>query len=309
MREIGHFMSRDFGVGRPVTGRRAPTLPGLAPLVLLALLGVGCDDTTHEESLPPLQVGMTKEVAPIYDDGELIIYEVKKGIAFPILAPNVIARDALNDTAVEPYGRTPWVTTEDISVQASWTISNLDDDQHVVELLVDPWNEFGRYFPGLQLTDAENEEFMPNFSGIDKRYIVAGKGAGDASRVHGVYTFADLEEMATDLATVMGIIKDPPATQGDPDEEDPRVAYANHAFHTLNHSDDDPLVKYWVPVTVAGLTGLDIGFRTYEPATVAIEVAIELVDKNGERVKTEDSDPKDPLLPPTEEIITVGTAP
>jgi hypothetical protein len=28
-------------------------------------------------------------------------------------------------------------------VQVTWTISNLDDEEHVVELLVDPWNEFG----------------------------------------------------------------------------------------------------------------------------------------------------------------------
>jgi hypothetical protein len=31
---------------------------------------------------------MTKAVAPIYDDGEMQIFEVKKGIAFPILAPS-----------------------------------------------------------------------------------------------------------------------------------------------------------------------------------------------------------------------------
>jgi hypothetical protein len=189
----------------------------------------------------------------------------------------------------------------------TWTLSNLDDQEHVVELLVDPWNEFGRYYPGLQLTDADNQEFMPNFSGIDKRYIVAGKGAGDASRVRGTYTFSDLEEVAIDLATVMGIILDPPASEGGAEEEDPRVTYANHAFHWQNRSYNDLLVKYWIPQTVAGLTGLDIGFRTFEPATLAIEVVVEVVDKDGDRLREEDDD--SPLLRPTEEIITVGTAP
>jgi hypothetical protein len=305
MREIGHFVRLEAGVRRPALGLYAPKLLRVG---LLAALSAGCGDQSHEESLPPLQVGMTKEIAPIYDDGELLIYEVKKGIGFPILAPSELVRGNLNDSALEPYGRTPWVTTEDLEVQVTWTISNLDDEQHIIELLVDPWNEFGRYYPGLQLTDADNQEYMPNFSGIDKRYIVAGKSAGDASRVHGTYTFADLEEMATDLATVMGIIKDPPAGAGGETEEDPRVAYANHAFHVQNRSGDDPLVSPWIPKVVAGLTGLDLGFRTSEPANAAIEVAIELVDKNGDRVKTEDSDAEDPLLPPTEEIITVGTA-
>lgn len=306
MREIRHLLSDVSGVSRPTAGSWAPTVLGLA---LLAAFSAGCEDAAHEESLPPLQVGMTREVAPIYDDGELTIYEVKKGVAFPILAPSDTARRALNDAPMEPYGRTPWVTTDDVEVQVSWTLSNLDEEEHVVQMLVDPWNEFGRYYPGLQLTDADNQEFMPNFSGIDKRYVVAGKGAGAQSRVHGTYTFSDLEEMATDLATVMGIIKDPPAAPGGEEaEEDPRIAYANHAFHWQNRSHDDALVRRWVPATVAGLTGLDIGFRTAEPATVAIEVAIELVDKNGKRVKTEDTDPEDPVLPPTEEIITVGTA-
>jgi hypothetical protein len=273
----------------------------------VAALSVGCGQQDHEESLPIVQVGMTKDVEPIYDDGELQIFEVKKGMAFPILRPTNATRGELNAIKTEPYGRRPWVTTDDIDVQVTWTISNLDEDEHVVELLVDPWNEFGRYYPGLQLTDADNEEYMPNFSGIDKRYIVGGKGSGAASRVHGTFTYADLQEMATDLATVMDLIKNPPVIEGaDPEDmEDPTVTYTNHAFHWQNRSFNDPLVQEWVPETIAGLTGLDLGFRTYEPATVAIEVAVEVVDKNGKRVRKEGEEDKD-LLRPTDQIITVG---
>lgn len=303
MREIRQLAAWLSGVRRPSLGFITPTF-GIA----LAALSVGCGEQDHEESLPIVQVGMTKQVEPIYDDGELVIYEVKKGVPFPILAPTDAARGELNRNQMEPYGRQPWITTDDVQAQVTWTISNLDDEEHVVEMLVDPWNEFGRYFPGLQLTDADNEEFMPNFSGIDKRYIVGGKGSGEASRVHGTYTFADLQEVATDLATVMALLKDPPEVEGDAEEEDPTVTYTNHAFHWQNRSYKDPLVAYWVPSTVAGLTGLDLGFRTYEPATVAIEVAIELVDKNGKRIQREDQ-LTEPLLPPTEEIITVGVAP
>jgi hypothetical protein len=295
------FLVERPGVSCPVSGFSAPIIA----VGLVASLSVGCGDREKEESLPPVQVGMTKAVAPIYDDGEMQMYEVKKGVAFPILAPDDTTRQELNRQDVQPYGRHPWVTIDDIGVQVSWTISNLDDEEHVVELLVDPWNEFGRYYPGLQLTDADNEEFMPNFSGIDRRYIVEGKGSGEKSRKFGTYTFTDLEEMAIDLATVMSIIADPPEAENE--EEDPRVTFANHAFDWQNRSYEDLLIAYWVPPTVAGLTGLDLGFRTYEPATVAIEVAIEIVDKNGKRIREEDDD--SPLLPPTEEIITVGTAP
>lgn len=297
------FLAARRGVARPLTGSLAPTLLGVGAL---ALLSAGCGDQEKEESLPVLQVGMTKDVAPIYDDGEMVIYEVKKGISFPIIAPNDAARQQLNQARPEPYGRLPWVTIDEIAVQVSWTISNLDEEEHIVELLVDPWNEFGRYWPGLQLTDADNAEYMPNFSGIDKRYITLGKGSGADSRVHGTYAFSDLEEVATDLATVMNIIANPPEAASE--EEDLRVTYANHAFHWQNRSYDDLLVREWVPQVVAGLTGLDIGFRTYEPATVAIEVAIEVVDKSGKRIREED-DSETPLLRPSDEIITVGVAP
>jgi hypothetical protein len=305
MREIRRFVELGSGVQRPWAGPIAP----VACLGFLAALSVGCSSEDHQESLPTLQVGMTKMVAPIYDDGEMQIYEVKKGLAFPILAPTDKTRGELNKVKVEPYGRRPWVTTDDIDVQVTFTISNLDDEEHVMELLVDPWNEFGRYYPGLQLTNPDEQQYMPNFSGIDKHFIVGGKGSGDASRVHGTFTYSDLQEMATDFATVMNLIKNPPMVEGGGDNmEDPTVIYTNHAFQWQNRSYNDLLVKDWVPTTVAALTGLDLGFRTSEKADMAIEVAVEVVDKNGTRVRREGEEDK-PLLKPTEEIITVGVAP
>jgi hypothetical protein len=308
MREIRQFHERSAGVDSPWSGSITPTLVGIG---LLAALSGGCSSEDHQENLPIVQVGMINDpmglMPPIYDDGETQIYEVKKGTAFPILDPNDVTRGELNQTNVEPYGRRPWVTTDDIDVQVTWTLSNLDNEERVVELLVDPWNEFGRYYPGMQLTNAEDEEYVPNFSGIDKRYILGAKSEGQASRVHGTYTFSDLQEVATDLATVMDLLKKPPVLEGDP-EEDPTVTYTNHAFHWQNRSYNDLLVKKWVPAVIAGLTGLDIGFRTNQPANVALEVAIEVVDKNGKRVRKEGEEDK-PLLRPTDEVITVGVVP
>jgi len=310
MREIRRFADPTAGVHSPWSGSRTPTLLAVG---LAAALSVGCGSEDHQASLPIVQVGMINDpkglMPPIYDDGEMQIFEVKKGIAFPILAPTDATRRELDKIAKDPYGRQPWVTTDDIDVQVTWTITNLDDEEHVVELLVDPWNEFGRYYPGLQLTNPDEEKYMPNFSGIDKRYLVSGKSKGEASRAHGTFTYSDLQEMATDFATVMDLIKNPPMLEGDPDNmEDPTVIYTNHAFHWQNRSYNDLLVKDWIPSTIAGLTGLDLGFRTYEPATVAIEVAVEVVDKNGKRVRKEGEESL-PLLAPTDQIITVGVVP
>lgn len=318
MREIRRFLDGLSGVSRPLSGPFAPTLA----LAAFSLLSAGCGADDHQESMPLVQVGISctrtadgceSDVPPIFDDDETQIYEVKKGLAFPILQPGEQARNDLNHPAkgvdTSPYGRVPWVKSDDIDVQVSWTISNLDDQEHVVELLVDPWNEFGRYYPGLQLTDPENEEYMPNFSGIDKRYIVGPSSSGDASRVHGTYAYSDLLEVAIDFSTVMQLIKTPPPTMGDPqDMEDPTVIYTNHAFQWQNRSYSDLLVKPYIPQLIAGLTGLDLGFRIYEPGNIAIEVEVEVVDKHGDRVRKEGDEDK-PLLRPSDDVITVGVAP
>jgi hypothetical protein len=310
MQETADFSKLEAGVGSPCPGARRPASGRiLAGVVTVGLCAFGCGDNEVERSLPPVQVAMNPSVAPIYDDGQLRIYEVKSGVQFPIIAPDPMTMAALEDVDVPPYPRAPWVTNEDVRVQLTWTLSNLDAEQHVVEVLIDPWNEFGRYYPGLQVTDADNQEFMPNFSGINHRYVVPGRGAGDASRRHGTYTFDDLNEMAIDFATVMNMIANPPTLpSSQPGEfEDLTVTFTNHAFEVRNRSFNDYLVKPYIPAVIAGLTGIDFGLRTTEPATIAIEIAIEVVDQGSGRVRERGSD--DPLLDAPTEIITVGTAP
>jgi len=231
---------------------------------------------------------------------------VKAGIQFPIVAPSQEVAEALWQQQVEPYGRKPWITSEDVRVQLTWTLSNLDEGAHVVELLVDPWNEFGRYWPGLTLVDPDEGEYQPNFSGIDTYYELAGVGEGDASRRHGTFTYDDLHELALDFATVMNLIAYPPSEGlcATTEETDGLSACVNHTFQ--NHSQTDYLVMPYFPGVVAGLTGVDIGLRTREPATLAIEVVVELVDRSENRVREDGAD--DDLLPPPDNVVTVGTS-
>ncbi len=285
--------------------------PGAWALVVasLALTTTACSDEETARTLKPSQVAMTPDVAPIYDDGELTLYEVKAGLQFPIVAPSDARAGALWDQPVEPYGRQPWLTSEDVRVQLTWTLSNLDPDPHNVEVLIDPWNEFGRYWPGLTLVDPEEGEYQPNFSGIDYFYVLEGSGSGEESRRHGTYTFDDMEELARDFATVMNLIKYPPTGGPGVDgyEGDMLPVYVNHAFAFQNHSEDDALVRAYLPTVIAGLTGVDIGLRTYEPATLALEVVVELVDTTDNRVREDGSD--DRILDVPDEVITVGVSP
>jgi hypothetical protein len=79
----------------------------------------------------------------------------------------------------------------------------------------------------------------------------------------------------------------------------------NHAFDEQNHSERDPLIRPWIPGVVAGLTGIDMGLRTTEQARIALEVVVEITDQGTNKVREEGEN--DALLPPSEEIITIGS--
>jgi hypothetical protein len=140
-------------------------------------------------------------------------------------------------------------------------------------MLIDPWNEFVRYSPGIVVG---NEGATPNFSGIDRFFILPPLG-----RIEGIFTPDDIVELATDLGTAMKLDKQP---QG------PMSAFAgpalfNRAFNVQNRSSQfDPLLAPFIPKVVAGIVGFDLGLRTSEPAKIAIEVVLDVEDLNGDRV-------------------------
>lgn len=304
MLKLGSVSSDHPGARRPA--------PGLHPLAVLALAcaagSTGCSDNGRTRMLPPDQVAMNPLTPAVFKTDELTIFEVKKGLQFPILAPN----RTLPTGSYGPYDTEPWEKLEDVRVQINWTISNLDDQDHNVELLIDPWTEFGRYWPGLTLVDPNEGKYLPNLSGIDHYYQLAAAKDGDKSRVNGTYTYDDCDELARDFATVMNLIKNPPTSYPGGQAVDPAdtaallPTYVNHAFDFENLSNKDPLVKQWVPSTVAGLTGIDFGLRTYEQATVALEIVVEVTDQGNDKVREQGSNAA--LLPATTTIITIGTS-
>ena len=310
IRKYRQFSRVSAGAARPFSGVVSPQVAAWGALFACCVCVAGCSSAQDDRNLQPSEVGLTKAVPPIFDDGKTQLFEVKRGLQFPIVEPDAAQASKLGKN-VEPYGKTPWVTNQDVKVQLTWTLSNLDDKEHVVEVLVDPWNEFGRYYPGMTLTNAQEQKFQPNSSGIDHYFVLDPSSAGDSSRRHGTFTFDDMNEMAIDFATVQNMIKFPPPLPGgvqtDPDMmADPLPIYANHAFNLINHSYNDILVKPYIPQVIAGLTGIDFGFRTTEKATIALDIQIEIVDLGQERV--EQAGENKALLAPTTEVVTVGSA-
>lgn len=241
----------------------------LAGALGLAAGLVACAAAEEERVVPPVVVGMTPAIAPIVDEGEDHIVQIKVPVRLPLRAPSDADRAAL-PRDVPPYPRGPYLLADDVRMEIRFTLSNLDDEPRTVELLIDPWNEFVRYDPGIVVT---NRQAVVNFSGYQRMFVLAPK-----SRTVGTITADDTRELAIDLATTMSLIATA-APNTSPN------ALINHAFNRENRSsEDDPVLAGKIPRTIAGLTGFDIGLRATAPGNVALEALIDLKDLNGNRV-------------------------
>ncbi|MBX3185684.1 MAG: hypothetical protein KF819_01665 [Labilithrix sp.] len=267
---------------------RARTL--LGGLVMACASLWGCASQDDHQVIPPVVLGMLETAAPTYDDGQMQIYEVFIPVELPLRRATAEEREQRGER-IDPYPRAPFHFAADTRVTARYTISNLEDKQHAVELLLDPWNEFVRYVPGITQSD---EMTTPNFSGITRTIIVPPMG-----RVEGIITPDDMVELATDLATAMRLAQAPPA------EELAGPVLFNHAFNFQNRSSEpSPVIAPFIPKVIAGLTGFDLGLRSYAPAKVAVEVILDLEDVHGDRIIPQGDDqrrvgrPGNTLTPP-----------
>lgn len=250
--------------------------------LLAALVTAACTSDDDKEVLPPVVLGMLETTAPIIDDGQEQVFQVSREVRLPYRAPK---DDERPKGQAAPYPRPPFHIAEDTRVTVRYTLSNLDDKQHTVELLVDPWNEFVHYVPGVSIV--RQEEMQPNFSGIDRFVIVPPKG-----RVEGIITPDDMVELANDLTIAMSLQKQPPPE----DSAFGGAVLYNRTFNIQNRSSEpDPVLKPWIPPQrgkVAAVTGFDLGLRTSEQAKVAVELVIDIQDVHGERIVMDgDSDP------------------
>ena len=262
----------------------------------------GCsDDATRR--LDPVSVAMVGDdgFQPVYDDNELTIYEAKTSLMLPIIAPKPAQLEALSSDASDPFERLPWVGQNDVHIQVTWTLSNLDPGAHAVWVMIDPWNEFGRYEPAVHVSD---DGATRDLSGIDMLFEVPGTEDDAEPRLVGTFTFDDMDELAVDFATVFKILND--AVPVSEDDEDPRATLVNNAFNVRDRSNRSPLLVPYRPSVVPGLVGFDYGVRTSEHANVALEIVVELRD-DGDRVAERGQAVQ--LLEPPEAVISASDAP
>lgn len=233
----------------------------------------GCMNTDSNRALPPAVVAISDTTTPLYEQGDTKLYQVQTQVRLPMKKPTDDEAKALGKSP--PFPHAPFLNAADVRYEVRFTISNLDDAEHNVELLVDPWNEFARYRPGVVVSQ---EAVTPNYSGFDRYFVVPAK-----SRVEGSLTPDDMRELAVDLATAMNILDHPPAADGDVQAG----ALINRAMNQQNRSSVfDPLLTPYVPAATPGLIGFDLGLRSTEAMNVAVEIYVDITDLAGTKMAT-----------------------
>jgi hypothetical protein len=248
---------------------------------------------------------MTNATAPYYSDGNLTLYEVQIPVPFPVRRPTSAERQALGGRPKgTPYSHMPFLLASNETVEVHFVISNIDTVKHDVWLLIDPWNEFVRYRPGVTVVDQDvtvpNQSFEPGGPGFP---------LGPQSRVEGTITTDDMHELAIKLASTENYLAGVQAMAAAAaamdaggatmDNSLSATAIANHIMDSQNHSNtQDPLYDPWIPPIIAGLTGFDLGLRTEEPANVAVEITIDVQDVDGHHFVPQDTTQPQLGLPP-----------
>ncbi len=261
-----------------------------------ALVLVACASGSADQEVGPTSVGLTSTTAPYYDDGNLTLYEAQVPVALPVRQPSSAEIKALGSAPTgTPYPRAPFLLASDESVEIQYVIANADSQPQTVWLLIDPWNEFVRYRPGVTVVD--DDETVPNL-GYDLGFYVAAN-----SKVQGTITPDDVHEIAIKLASTEKVLASSLATSSADAGTDNSLSateLANHIFDSQNRSNaGDPLYTPWIPPVVAGITGFDLGIRTSAPANVAVQIVMDVQDLNGNRFVTEGSSTKQIGIPKT----------
>jgi len=261
---------------------RGSVLGALALGCVLACMLGGCAQERRYVGDGIYTLAITADTGAAFEseDGSLFIVETR--IDFPIQQPAESVIDDLRSGAQGrdlPFRRLPWVERGAVEAQIDFVISSLDDEERDIGVIVNGYNEFHEYVPGVIEID---DEPVPQFSQWERVYKL-GPGARHSATVRE----DELDEVAVDLATVVN---------GAPNSEE--IVYFE------NHSSSDPRSQQYIPAVIPGLVGVRIGLRTLEPAVVVLEATIRVRDV-GDRL-ADDGDAQlvarpEPFMPVTEE--------
>lgn len=220
----------------------------LGAVALAAALSSACaGEPKDARTFGPYVVAIKADTPSVIQSDEAAVFQVRRSIPLPLKErPQSLP-------ATPPYPGGVWFSPDQLRVQLSYVITNLEDKPVQVELLVDGWNEFRAYTPQMRVVD---DEVVADRSCVQRLLILPPK-----SRTEGRVSFDDFERMAIALAGIMNKAPNP--------------------FHLLDPTvdlDRSPLAKPFIPKVISGITGFDLSLRSNQAARIAVEGTVELID-------------------------------
>jgi len=223
------------------------------------------------------QVAITEDTAPALSiDEEAALFIVETRAELPVREPNPEERAALARTST-PFPRLPWVQRDDIAIQVDFTLTNLDDAPHNIDVILNGANEFHEYVPRVLM---DEEQAIPLHSQWERRYDL-----GPRQRLAATVREEELDEMAVDLATVVN---------GAPNSDE--IVYFE------NNSKSDRRSKPFIPKVVPGLIALRLGLRATEASNVLLEVSVRVRDE-ADKLAEDDEELLDQMPEPFESVV------
>jgi hypothetical protein len=230
-----------------------------------------------------IQVALTAMTPPAVrgeEGGALYIVETR--VELPIRQPSasqLAARDAAARTYQKlPFPRLPWVERGELELQVDFSLSNLADERHEIDVIVNGANEFDEYVPTVAVID---EDPVPLHSQWEWRFTLQAK-----QRLTRTIREDELDELAVDLATVVN---------GAPNSD--QIVYRE------SKSASDPRSQPYIPEIIPSLVALRLGLRATEAAPILLEATIrvrdvgdKLADDDEPRMRL-DPEPFEPVVP------------
>jgi hypothetical protein len=199
------------------------------------------------------QVALTADTAPALEVENGALYIVETRAELPVRRPTDAELSALSGNAA-PFPRLPWIARDDIAIQVDFTLTNLDDAPHDIDVILNGANEFHEYVPRVLI---DEEEAIPLHAQWERRYDL-----GEKQRVSATVREEELDEMAVDLATVVN---------GAPNSDE--IVYFE------NNSNTDARARPFIPKVIPGLIAVRLGLRATEASNVLLEVSVRVRDE------------------------------
>ncbi len=225
---------------------------------MACLFAIGCTNEPEYAGDGGLyQVALTASTPAAITAGDTSFFLVEKRVPLQIRKPSQTALQDLRKGAGSfknlPFPRLPWVGRGDLPIEVDFTLSSLDNQEHNVAVVLNGFNEFDEYVPGVQVVD---EMLQADYSQWEREYKLEPK-----QRISRTVREEELDEVAVDLATVVN---------GDPNP--------NETVYFENKSGSDPRSDPYMPKVIPGLVGFRIGLRTEQAGKILLEASVRVRD-------------------------------